>query len=84
MRQMGTPVSDDYIYETTGIPKPDNYDELKRETTDSQETMKNELPPGGKQLEKKEKKREKKQEDGIVDRIKAFFAHAPKSGALKW
>lgn len=84
MRQMGTPVSDDYIYETTGIPKPDNYDELKRETTDSQETMKNELPPGGKQPEKKEKKREKKQEDGIVDRIKAFFAHAPKSGALKW
>ena len=46
--------------------------------------MKNELPPGGKQPEKKEKKREKKQEDGIVDRIKAFFAHAPKSGALKW
>jgi len=24
-----TPLSDDYVYETYGIPKPDNYDELK-------------------------------------------------------
>lgn len=27
---MGVPVSDDYIYKITGIPKPANYDELKR------------------------------------------------------
>lgn len=25
----GVPVSDDYFYETSGIPRPDNYDELK-------------------------------------------------------
>lgn len=25
------PVSDDYLYETYGIPRPDNYDELKKE-----------------------------------------------------
>lgn len=31
VRDAGTPVDDDYIYEITGIPKPDNYDELKKE-----------------------------------------------------
>lgn len=31
MRAAGTPVSDDTFYEKTGIPKPENYDELKRE-----------------------------------------------------
>lgn len=81
---MGTPVSDDYIYEATGIPKPDNYDELKKEMTDRQESMKEEPSGKEKESEKKERKQSKKQEDGIVDRIKTFFAHAPKSGALKW
>ena len=83
MRQMGTPVSDDYVYETTGIPKPDNYDELKGEMSDRQEAMKDGLPPK-EQPEKKERKQGRKQEEGIIDRIRSFFAHAPKSGALKW
>jgi hypothetical protein len=28
-KAMGVPVEDDYIYDITGIPKPENYDELK-------------------------------------------------------
>lgn len=28
LRNAGVPVSDDYFYEITGIPKPDNYDEM--------------------------------------------------------
>lgn len=29
VRNSGTPVDDDYVYEATGIPKPENYKELK-------------------------------------------------------
>lgn len=36
-----TPIDDDYVYETYGIPKPKNYDELKKK----QEEMANPIPP---------------------------------------
>ncbi len=29
VKELGTPIDDDYVYETYGIPKPANYDELK-------------------------------------------------------
>lgn len=38
MRAAGTPVSDDTFYEKTGIPKPENYDELKREAEEKLKT----------------------------------------------
>lgn len=31
VREAGTPVDDDYVYETTGIPRPENYEALKKE-----------------------------------------------------
>ena len=31
VKEMGTPVSDDHIYDVTGIPKPENYDALKED-----------------------------------------------------
>lgn len=31
IKKGGVPVADDWFYQTTGIPKPDNYDELKAE-----------------------------------------------------
>lgn len=31
VKKGGTPVEDDYIYDITGIPKPDNYDQLKQQ-----------------------------------------------------
>lgn len=31
-QQLGLPIDDDYLYENFGIPKPDNYDELKAES----------------------------------------------------
>src|SRR5690606_13992867 len=30
VRESGTPVADDYVYEITGIPKPENYEKMKR------------------------------------------------------
>jgi hypothetical protein len=34
LKNSGVPVSDDWFYEMTGIPKPDNYDELKQKFED--------------------------------------------------
>ncbi|WP_407479952.1 phage portal protein family protein [Elizabethkingia anophelis] len=33
------PIADDYWYDTYGIPKPDNYDELKKEMQEKEERM---------------------------------------------
>lgn len=81
MRNMGTPVSDEYVYEATGIPKPENYDQLKQDA-DTADKDKNDEPSGTPPAPAK--KKDKKKEDGIVDRIKSFFAVAPRKGALKW
>ncbi len=36
LKNMGLPISDDYFYETYGIEKPANYDELKKQSQTSQ------------------------------------------------
>lgn len=33
VRNSGTPVEDDYVYEITGIPKPENYNQLKNQSS---------------------------------------------------
>lgn len=37
IKKNGTPVSDDYIYEISGIPKPDDYDSIKAEAKAKEE-----------------------------------------------
>lgn len=37
LRNAGVPVSDDYFYDISGIPKPDNYDEIKGEMNAAKE-----------------------------------------------
>lgn len=46
----GLPIDDDYYYLTSGIPKPDNYDELKKKKDEEKATNNNPfgLPPAGK------------------------------------
>lgn len=86
-----TPVSDDYFYELSGIPKPDNYDELKaqKEATrqaitgaddEEDDTDPDNNPPG------KPVKKKKKKEAGIkeaikglsfMQKVKALFSAAP-------
>lgn len=60
LKNMGLPISDDYLYETYGIEKPKNYDELKK--------AKAALTPdfSGKQEEKKEPE-DGKEEEGKND-----------------
>lgn len=61
-----TPVGDDYIYETFGIPKPDNYDELKAELNERNAVM----PPVPFMQNRTQKK-------NIFDRLAGFFVQAP-------
>lgn len=42
------PVADDYVYETYGIPKPDNYDELKRKQEEAAQAAAAPVPQPGK------------------------------------
>ena len=81
MRQMRTPVSDEYVYEATGIPKPENYGRLKQEAGTS-DRDKDDVPGGTSPVPAG--KKDRKKEDGIVNRIKSFFVAAPRKGALKW
>jgi SPP1 gp7 family putative phage head morphogenesis protein len=40
VRDAGTPVDDDYIYEVTNIPRPKDYDKMKQEKADTEEKKK--------------------------------------------
>lgn len=66
------PVSDDYWYETYGIPKPDNYDELKAEQQAQREAMRQAFENSGNKEEKE--KDEKGSEKGKPNEKKKLFA----------
>jgi len=79
---MKVPYSDDYWYETYGVPKPDNYEELKSKQ-EEQEKLMREL------LNRKQENNEGDHSDGdpseknLFDRIIDFFVPAPqKRGAV--
>lgn len=93
----GLPVSDDYLYEEFGIPKPDNYDQIKEQAQataaairEGKKEDKTEDPnaDGDESTEPKGKKStSKKNEDRqFIDRLRSFFGEAPDStGAdLDW
>ena len=88
-----TPVSDDYIYTVSGVPKPDNYDELKaekearRNAIAEEEDDDEETDPDDTDADKADKKKKKKpQKKTAADalkglsfwqKIKAVFSEAP-------
>ena len=46
LNSIGLPISDDYLYEFSGIPKPENYDELIEEKKAEKEAMQAQLLGG--------------------------------------
>lgn len=46
LNSIGLPISDDYLYEFSGIPKPDNYDELIEEKKAEKEALQAQLLGG--------------------------------------
>ena len=99
---LGLPISDDYLYEEFGIPKPDNYEELKAELRskgasrpeppkDGDGPDGDDDPDGGGEGPDGDEPGGDDPGDGkgknkVIDRVKRFFARAPKgSGAdLDW
>lgn len=75
------PVSDDYYYETYGIPKPDNYDELRARMDEEREAKLNPPvpapPPPSKPKDKKKKPAPENQSDpglGFWDKFRATLS----------
>lgn len=73
------PVADDYWYETYGIPKPDNYDQLKKEQEERRQAALDAMRasasqdasvPSGSAAGSKQKK-------DLFDRLSDFFGFAP-------
>lgn len=82
-----TPVDDDYVYETTGIPKPKNYDQLKAdmESASAAAAQAAALPPEPAKDKKKKPAADPAKEsklsfsEKISMALTEFFAHAPKN-----
>lgn len=68
-KDLGIPISDDFFYETYGVPKPDNYDELKEQHKEPRDP--DTEPP----------EEEEEEEVKLLDRLRSFFGLAPESGA---
>lgn len=91
LKAMGLPIGDDYLYETYGIPKPINYDELKsaamivmpRPPADVKDEDEDNDPDksAGQKLDERKEAREQKT---LKNALKSFFAHASDKGALEW
>lgn len=79
------PIDDDYFYETYGIPKPDNYDQMKQEqekrrqaTLDALRNAKNDDSDDDDKKKKPEGKEEKDEKGGkLYSALADFFGFAP-------
>ena len=78
------PISDDYWYETYGIPKPDNYDQLKQEQEERRqatlEAIKNSTKDQGQtkdEPKKDPKEDDEKKKSKLFDQLADFFGFAP-------
>ncbi len=90
--EAGLPIDDDYLYEEFGIPKPDNYDELKAaQRTAAAAIATGEEPAeedGGEDDDPSSSKSEPQKKNGrkFIDRLRDFFVRAPESAGadLDW
>ena len=91
LNSIGLPISDDYLYEFSGIPKPDNYNELIAKREAEKEAMRQQLEGSGDvQVEEIEEDDEGKKKDdktkgnnppkggnNLKNRLRSFFGLAP-------
>lgn len=86
MNSLGLPIADDYLYDTFGIDKPDNYEEIQKRKEEEKAAMLEamrgqageEQPEGG---EKANEPQQKPTDKTIYRRILDFFASARKAGS---
>ncbi len=82
------PVSDDYLYETFGIDKPDDYDSIKQRIAQEQEQEQERQSrlfavqtPGQEQEQEQEQDPGTPDKTTFKDRLRSFFGIAPRDGA---
>lgn len=71
------PVADDYWYETYGIPKPDNYDQLKKEQDERRQAALDAMRASASQDVPSGSAAGSKQKKDLFDRLSDFFGFAP-------
>ena len=87
LNAMGLPMSDDYLYETFDIDKPENYEQMKADRAAEkarQEELRARLEQeAAERLNSRQKapKDEQEQTKGISNRLRSFFGLAPEGGA---
>ena len=85
LREMGLPMSDDYLYETFDVAKPDDYDARKAAIDAEREAVAEQRRILAQRLD--EGARESRQEPtaeerrSFYDRFRSFFGLAPRDGA---
>ena len=77
------PIDDDYFYETYGLPKPANYDQLKREQEERRQATLDAIKNASKEDKEDDKEddedatRDDKKKGKLYDRLADFFGFAP-------
>lgn len=78
LKEMGLPMSDDYLYKTFDVEKPDDYDTLKAEQEAEAQANAERARQLADRLNQEPTNEEKKR---FLDRFKRFFGLAPQDGA---
>ena len=79
LKELGLPMSDDYLYRTFDIEKPDDYDALKRDIDATRLAAEERSRQLAEQLNKPQPTNEEKAR--FFDRFRRFFGLAPQGGA---
>ena len=80
LKEMGLPMSDDYLYKTFDVEKPENYDALKAQ----QEQEAQEKAERARQLAEQLNQRPTNEEGArFFDKFRRFFGLAPQDGASR-
>lgn len=80
LKEMGLPMSDDYLYKTFDVEKPEDYDSLKAQQEAEAQEKAERARQLAEQLNQPPTNEEKRK---FLDRFKRFFGLAPQDGASK-
>lgn len=78
LREMGLPMSDDYLYRTFDVEKPDDYDRMKREQEEQKAVKEEQQRILAERLNAEPTAEERKT---FFNRFRDFFVRAPQRGA---
>lgn len=80
LNQLGLPIDDDYLYEFSGIPKPENYDQIKAENEEEKKRLMEQMrqPDENEEEEEEDKKPAPKEKKGLNASLRSFFGLAPR------